>query len=178
MTYAHEFNHALQDQHYRPERDRAQAPRSATIARWPCTRVIEGDAVLLQTLWAAGKPDQDDLTELSRGGAVARQPGPRCRLSCAPSCSSRMSRASISCARRTARPATTTPAVDELFKNPPESTSQILHSEKYRDHVQPVDVQLPDVATTLGPGLAAVGSGVLGELDTRVLLEQWGQRSC
>jgi hypothetical protein len=64
--------------------------------------------------------------------------------------------------------------LDDLFKNPPESTAQLLHPEKYRNHVQPVDVQLADVAARLGPDWRKVGSGVLGELDTRILLEQWG----
>jgi len=64
--------------------------------------------------------------------------------------------------------------VDDLFRNPPESTAQILHPDKYVNQVHPVSVQLPDLATTLGPDWRQVGSGVLGELDTRVLLEQWG----
>jgi hypothetical protein len=38
--------------------------------------------------------------------------------------------------------------------------------------VHPVAVELPDVADRLG--WRKIGSNVLGELDTRVLLEQWG----
>jgi hypothetical protein len=50
----------------------------------------------------------------------------------------------------------------------------LLHIDKYRNQVRPVDVQLNDVAATLGSDWRRIGSGVLGELDTRVLLEQWG----
>jgi hypothetical protein len=50
----------------------------------------------------------------------------------------------------------------------------LLHIDKYRDNVLPVDVQLVDFAAQLGSGWRQVGGGVLGELDTRVLLEQWG----
>ena len=64
--------------------------------------------------------------------------------------------------------------VDDLFNNPPESTAQLLHPEKYQNHVQPVDVGLGDIAARLGPEWRKVGSGVLGELDTRIMLEQWG----
>ena len=64
-------------------------------------------------------------------------------------------------------------AIDDVLRNPPESTAQILHPDKYTNHVHPVDVQLVDVAAQLGDDWRGVRSGVLGELDTRVLLEQW-----
>jgi hypothetical protein len=64
--------------------------------------------------------------------------------------------------------------LDDLFKNPPESTAQLLHPEKYQNRVQPVDVQLGDVSARLGSGWRKIGNGVLGELDTRIMLEQWG----
>src|SRR5439155_21232041 len=38
------------------------------------------------------------------------------------------------------------------------------------------DVQLPDLAGRLGEQWRHVGEGTLGELDTRVLLEQYGDR--
>ncbi len=68
-------------------------------------------------------------------------------------------------------------AIDEILKNPPESTAQILHPDKYTAGVRPVEVDLPDIAQTLGDDWRRVGSGVLGELDSRVLLEQYGERS-
>jgi hypothetical protein len=58
-----------------------------------------------------------------------------------------------------------------IHPNPP---PQILDSDKYINQVHPVVVQLPGVAARLGDGWRQVGSGVLGELDARVLLEQWG----
>ena len=42
------------------------------------------------------------------------------------------------------------------------------------DDFEEVDVQFDDVAASLGSDWRRIGSGVLGELDTRVLLEQWG----
>jgi hypothetical protein len=50
----------------------------------------------------------------------------------------------------------------------------LLHIDKYRNQVRPVDVQLNDVVATLGSDWRRIGSGVLGELDTRIMLEQWG----
>jgi len=78
--------------------------------------------------------------------------------------------------RQTYRQAGDYSADDMLFKRPPESTSQVLHADRYRAQVHPVIVELGDIAATLGPDWRTVGSGVLGELDTRVLLEQWGTR--
>jgi len=65
-------------------------------------------------------------------------------------------------------------AGDDLCRNPPESTAQLLHPDKCLNQVHPVPVQLVSLAAQLGPDYRQVGSGVLGELDTRVLLEQWG----
>src|SRR5205814_2358395 len=66
--------------------------------------------------------------------------------------------------------------IDNLLTNLPDSTSQILHPAKYRNGVHAVQVELPELVDRLGPAWRKVGSGVLGELDLRVLLEQYGDR--
>jgi hypothetical protein len=172
MTYAHEFNHALQDQYFDLNKIAPKHPDNADRSM-AVHAVIEGDAILLQSLWGAANLSQDDIIQLARGAggndSLARVP--------------LVVRAELlfpyvegfSFVRSAFRQAGNSyAAVDELLKNPPESTAQVLHFEKYRDHVHPVDVQLPDVAERLGPEWRRLGSGVLGELDTRVLLEQWG----
>jgi hypothetical protein len=65
-------------------------------------------------------------------------------------------------------------AVNRAFGDPPHSTEQIIHPEKYLTHEEPVDVSLPDLAAALGPGWTLLRSDVLGELDVRILLEQFG----
>jgi hypothetical protein len=138
--------------------------------------VVEGDAVLLQTLWAAGNLTQDDVLELSRSGSGGNDSLARVPL---------VVRTELlfpyiegfSFVRQAYRDAGNSyAAIDELLKNPPESTAQILHPAKYRDGVRPVEVDLPDVTPTLGADWRRVGSGVLGELDLRVLIEQYGDR--
>jgi len=65
--------------------------------------------------------------------------------------------------------------LDHLLTNLPDSTSQILHPAKYRNGVHAVQLDLPELADRLGSDQwRKVGSGVLGELDVRVLLEQYG----
>jgi hypothetical protein len=46
-------------------------------------------------------------------------------------------------------------------------------AQQVRDQVHPVGAALVDLAPGPGPAWRRVGSGALGELDTRVLLEQW-----
>jgi hypothetical protein len=62
--------------------------------------------------------------------------------------------------------------LDRAFTNPPVSTEQILHPEKYWDRTQwdePRDVVLPDFSSTLGQGWSLQTSGVLGELILAIL---------
>src|SRR5205814_2053342 len=64
-------------------------------------------------------------------------------------------------------------AVNAAFSSPPRSTEQIIHPEKYLAREQPIEVALPDLAAALGPGWTQLRSDVLGELDLRILLEQF-----
>ncbi|MEX2315502.1 MAG: hypothetical protein WD628_07255, partial [Thermomicrobiales bacterium] len=66
-------------------------------------------------------------------------------------------------------------AIDEIFADPPVSTEQILHPEKYRDQrddPQPVD--LPDLTGALGAGWAELDTDSLGEFDLSILLRENG----
>jgi hypothetical protein len=171
MTYAHEFNHALQDQHFDLDRLAPKHPESSDRSL-AAHALIEGDAILLQTLWATQNLSQDELIQLARGAAGSDNSLARVPL---------IMRTELLFPYvegfnfvRTAYRLGGYAAIDELFSKPPQSTAQVLHYDKYRDNVLPVDVQLPDFAAVLGTGWRHVGGGVFGELDTRVLLEQWG----
>ena len=59
----------------------------------------------------------------------------------------------------------------ELFRNPPSSTQQILHPQKYFDRVEPTSPNLPK--PHLPAGYKVLVGGTLGELDHSVLLEQF-----
>lgn len=173
ITYAHEFNHALQDEYYDLNRLAPKHPDSNDHSL-AVHGLIEGDAIMLQTLWAQQNLTQDDLLQLARGSVA-----PDAGLAQAPL----IVRSELlfpytdgfNFVRQIYRQAGNSyAAVDRLFANPPESTAQILHPEKYRDQVHPAAVELGDIPAILGPDWRGVGKGVLGELDTRVLLEQWG----
>jgi hypothetical protein len=59
----------------------------------------------------------------------------------------------------------------EVFLRAPVSTQQILHPEKYFDHVKPTDPVLPVVH--LPHGYKGLVGGELGELEQGILLEQY-----
>jgi hypothetical protein len=59
----------------------------------------------------------------------------------------------------------------EVFLHAPLSTQQILHPEKYFEHVQPTDPALPVVH--LPHGYKGLVGGELGELEQGILLEQY-----
>jgi hypothetical protein len=66
-------------------------------------------------------------------------------------------------------------AFSEVFRQPPDTTQQILHPQKYFDHVEPVDPEFPYVSP--GKGFKELSDGMLGELDHAILIRQFGTRS-
>ena len=63
-------------------------------------------------------------------------------------------------------------AMQLVYKNPPVSTEQIIHPEKYLGGDEPVVVTLPDLAGALGPGWVEKHNGVIGESFLRAYLAQ------
>jgi hypothetical protein len=58
-----------------------------------------------------------------------------------------------------------------VFRNPPVSTQQILHPEKYFSGVKPTQPDLPQAH--LGKGYKSLVGGSLGELEHAIMLEQY-----
>ena len=65
-------------------------------------------------------------------------------------------------------------AIDRAYTDPPVSTEQILHPEKYMNQRDlPTAVGVPDIVAPLGSGWSALDDGGIGELDVRVILDQY-----
>ena len=169
-TFAHEFDHALQDQYFdltvlapkHPDND----DRSLAI-----DALTEGDATLIQRLWAQQNLSADEINQLGKGAAMSR-------LLSAPLFLREQLlfpyTDGFSFARQIYQ-AFGFSGIDDVFRNPPQSTAQILHIDKYRAHIAPMEVSLPDLAGetgSLGPGWRSIKSNVLGELDLRLILTQ------
>ncbi len=68
-------------------------------------------------------------------------------------------------------------AVNDLFKNPPQSTEQVLHPDKLLGNRDvPVDVRMPEIAAILPRKWAVKEEDVMGELGIRVLLAIWSDK--
>jgi hypothetical protein len=66
------------------------------------------------------------------------------------------------------------PGFARVFQNPPVSTQQVLHPDKYYSGVEPIDVPLPKLQDERN--WKTVTSGSLGEFDHSMLLEQYAGR--
>ncbi len=189
VTMAHEITHALQDQHYnfqellglRARRTGAGAADVVPDQQAAARALIEGDAILVQRMYQATTiQDPAELQRLADDEAAA-------------SAAVDMTDLPYVVYQSTyfpylygppfiygvigEEPLTTYgrygPAVDQLFRHPPVSTSQILHPDRYRAGVEPAAVELRSAAAVLGPDWVALGDGMLGELDHRIILENW-----
>ena len=63
-------------------------------------------------------------------------------------------------------------AVDAAYADPPVTTEQILHPEKYFARDEPQVVALPPLTDTLGSGWRLADDGILGEFQMQVYLAQ------
>ena len=167
VTFAHEFTHALQDQHFGLKKlgtdDTDHSDRA--LARL-C--VAEGDATLLMTDWAQANLSPVQLLQMA---AEASNPEQTAILNAMPG----------SLRDQLLFPYTTGlafvegaynsggwQAVDALYAKPPNSTEQLLHPDKYQSNEQPVDVSVPaDLATRLGAGWHVDLEDTLGEFAIR-----------
>jgi hypothetical protein len=172
-TFAHEFTHALQDQHYDLTKLVPKHPANDDQAL-AIQALTEGDAVLMQRLWAQEKMTQSEIDQLGQGGAASK-------LFSAPL----FMREQLlfpyvdgfNFVRQIYQTRGGYAGVDQIFHDPPQSTAQILHPDKYWAHVTPQPVSLPDLARgSLGTGWREINSNVMGELDLRLILTQLTNR--
>jgi hypothetical protein len=182
VTLAHELTHALQDQHYDIRKlmpkDSDNSDRDLAVSS-----LLEGDALILEEMYqnhVMTRQERDDKRRqersLSSSVRFDRLPlviveetyfpyteGPRFMIN-----------ALGADAIRTAITTGTGYAelVNRLFENPPTSTAQIIHPEKYLAGAQPIPVAFPDLAAALGEGWKQARKDLLGEIDHRILIQQ------
>lgn len=167
-TLAHEITHALQDQHYDLEAGH-RARRDENDRQMAYTALVEGDATLAMLLYA-----QRYLTRAETEEAFSGSSG------------SALDQAPLILQRELAFPYLDGvgfvadhfrqggwEAVARLWADPPESTEQVLHPERYRAGDRPITVGMPGLRDALGPGWRMMEENTLGELDWRVLFEQY-----
>jgi hypothetical protein len=172
LTLAHEYTHALQDQHFDLSSiqvlDTTQSDRALAH-----TALVEGDASLLMALWA-----QRRLTPAELQDVVSQSSDPAAQ-------------AALDRLPLVLRTQLTFPydsglmlvsgiyasggwgAVDAAYRHLPETTEQVLHPAKYASGESAVTVSPPSAAS-LGAGWTESTADTAGELGLRSWLDTAG----
>jgi hypothetical protein len=150
--YSHEYDHALQDQHFDLEKFQKDAEGNADrlMAR---QALLEGDAYLTMTLWLQANMKPAEVGEIF---AQANDPEVQAALQRIPP----IVQAQILFAATQGTFFAMAEhgnggfaAIDADFADPPESTEQIMHPEKWTAREAPIAVDLPDdLAAKMGKG--------------------------
>jgi hypothetical protein len=171
ITYAHEYMHALQDQNFDFDEGLQYDEDSCETEAERCTAVlalIEGEASLLELEWLLGYASNQDRQEIFDFYNDFDSP----MLDSAPAYMQEdfifpyeegyfFAQALFDKGGWA--------ALDAAFANPPVTTEQILHPEKYPDEI-PQPVTLPDLAAVLGSGWEVYDDNILGEWYTYLVL--------
>ncbi len=171
-TFAHEYVHGLQDQHFGLDEfiDEERFNDDEVMAR---LALVEGDASLAMMQYLFAHLDEitaKDMEVLQSGGGEASQEA----LDAAPAI-----------IRETflfpyiygldfvmSLQEQGWQAVDAAYADPPSSTEQILHPEKYTADDEPQIITLPPLTDTLGAGWHLVETETLGEFQLNLYLVQ------
>ncbi len=174
ITYAHEYTHALQDQHFglRQLVGDATDQGDRTLAR---TALVEGDATLLMSLWAQQNLTAAELAQV----ATSVDPASQAVLDSMPAILREPLlfpytsgfQLAVAAFGRSGGFA----GVDALFADPPDSTEQVLHADKLASREAPVVVSFPrDLAGRLGSGWSVTLQDTMGEYQLELLLRAAG----
>ncbi len=172
VTFAHEFDHALQDQsfglgHLKVDQV-GEGDRDLARLALP-----EGDAILVMSLWAQQHLSPADTLRLL---SESNDPQQTRLLASMPA----ILRETL-LFPYTAGLAFVTglragggwAAVDAAYARPPDSTEQLLHPGKYASHEAVLRIDVPaDLARRLGTGWSVPLVDSLGEFQLRIWLEQ------
>jgi hypothetical protein len=172
LTFAHEFVHGLQDQNLGLDEllDGEKLNDDEYLAR---LALIEGDATLAMSEYLLAHVNELSSEELATLVEGDGQDGEEA-MSIAPPIIretfvfpyingldfvSRLREAGWE-------------TVDAAYADPPQSTEQILHPEKYLSRDEPQILALPPLSDTLGTGWHLVEAETLGEFQTNLYLAQ------
>ena len=172
MVFAHEFTHALQDQHFdllaysKASDDRMQGDRA--LAR---LSLVEGDASVVMFAWAQLNLTIDELLKAAQEAAdpqaaavLARMPPILRDGSLFPYQSGATFVTALFQSGGWA-------AVNRAYADPPVSTEQVMHSAKYESREAPVVVPVPEgLAGRMGEGWSIGTQDTLGEFQLQIWL--------
>ena len=174
ITFAHEYDHALQDGSFTVFADQEELldESDQALAR---AAVYEGDATLLMVLWAGGNLTPEEFADVQAAGA---DPESMAVLARTPAILVESLLFPYTAGQAFILPVQTAggwDAVNALYDDLPRSTEQILHPDKFRAGEEPVAVKLPaNLATEMGDGWTESMQDTFGEFQIGVWLRESG----
>ena len=171
-TYAHEFTHTLQDQNFDIENGLKVTDEHCKADTEYCAAVsalMEGDATLSEQFWLLRYSSAQDKQEILQFQQNYTSPV----YDSAPAYMKQdflfpyvqgFEFVNALYAKNKWQ------SVDDVYRNPPVSTEQILHPEKYPDD-KPVPISLPDFTSSLDGGWSEVDRNVMGEWYISLILD-------
>ncbi len=174
ITFAHEYDHALQDQAFDLSKlgidARDQGDRS--LAR---LALVEGDATLVMTEWASTALTPVQLLQYLAQSDITGQAAALAKLPPAMRAQLMFPYTTGLAFVQGLQAKSGWDAVNQAFSRLPDSTEQVLHPEKYASHEAPVVVPVPaDLATRLGAGWTVELQDTFGEFGLRTWLQSVG----
>lgn len=167
FTYAHEVVHALQDAHLGLDDMMAASLDIDADAATAQAALFEGDATVASFEYLAANP--------SLAAAIATAPAPAggdMLATVPPALAISLVFPYLTGAEFVAalQAEGGWDAVNAAYADPPTSTEQVMHPERYVDRDEPTPVALPDLAPALGEGWELIDEDVAGELGIALLL--------
>ena len=172
IILAHELTHAVTDQRFdltRADRLAAATAREDELAAY--SALVEGDATLTMQRYLAERLTPAEQADAGLVAATQRTP----ERDAAPAVIRESLLFPYQEGLRFVRVLYQQggwDAVNDAYRDPPASTEQLLHPERYlRDRDQPQRVEVADLSGRLGPGWRPAAQVSFGELDARLLLQ-------
>ena len=171
VTYAHEIVHALQDQSFDLDAGALDREDIADDESLAIAALIEGDASFTEVLYIIDRPELLDAY-------LAEIENPEMDTSVLDSVPPIISETLLFPYERgytfveALHNEGGWAAVDAAYADPPASTEQILHPEKYLADEQPIAVDVNDFSGSLGDGWKKWDTNTFGEYQILVILQQ------
>jgi hypothetical protein len=174
ITFAHEFDHALQDQTFDLSKLGIDAPDQGdrALAR---LALVEGDATVLMSDWAQSALTPLQMLQYLSQSDLTGQQAILAKMPAALKAQLLFPYTSGLGFVQGLENKGGWDAVDQAFGAPPDSTEQILHPAKYAAHEPPVTIAIPaDLASRLGDGWTVDAQDTIGEFGLQTWLESVG----
>lgn len=171
LTYAHEYQHVLQDQNYDIENGLNYNEEACEVESERCAAIqalMEGDASLTELSWFQSYATDEDRKQILEKYSDYESP----IYDSAPAFMKEDFLFPYQQGQEFVQALYDQggwDAVDQAYRDLPVSTEQVLHPDKYPAD-QPIAVALPVFESVLGNGWKEVDQGVLGEWYTYLVL--------